>query len=164
MKYTLRAVKYMVKLALLMAVVFALMQTSGTSNIESVGGVGGFFAAFFATARGQMFAVALVVWCAAYPAVEFKRRHMNFDLAARRDAIVKALRAGGMVLASEEMEAGRAKMVFRGEGMVRRVWWMGDEAVTLTACPEGGFDIEGPRRFVMEAQHRIPNYVGNHES
>jgi hypothetical protein len=50
-------------------------------------------------------------------------------------------------------------MVFRGESLVRRVWWLGEETVTITADPAGGIEIEGPRRFAMEAEHRIPNYV-----
>jgi hypothetical protein len=160
MKYLIRAVKYFVKLALLLALVFTLMQISGTSNLETSGGIAGFFASFFATARGQIFAVALVVWCIAYPAVEFKKRHLNFNVATRRGAIIKALGAGGMRLAEESLLAGGAvRMVFRGESPLRRIWWMGDEAVTVTENLSGGLDIEGPRRFVMEAEHRIPNHV-----
>jgi hypothetical protein len=51
-------------------------------------------------------------------------------------------------------------MVFRGESLVRTIWWLGDETVTITPNPSGGIDIEGPRRFVMEAEQRIPTYVG----
>ncbi|MDR2894529.1 MAG: hypothetical protein LBU97_03615 [Alistipes sp.] len=155
MKYFLRAVKYLVKLAALLVLIFALMKVSGTSNIESTGGIVGFFESFFATQRGQIFAVALLVWSVLYPAVEFRRRHLSYELSVRREAIIKALRAGGMRLAVDE--GGR--MVFRSEGLVRSIWWLGDDAVTITANTAGGIDIEGPRRFVMEAEHRIPNYV-----
>jgi hypothetical protein len=155
MKYTIRAVKYLFKLAVLLTVIFALMQAGGMSNIESTGGLAGFFRSFIATSRGQIFAAALVVWCAVYPAVEFKRRTLSFDMRTRRDAITKAMRAGGMTLASDE----DGRMVFRGESLLRRAWWLGEEAVTITTNPAGGIDIEGPRRFVMEAEHRIPNYV-----
>ena len=155
MKYIIRSVKYLVKIAVLLAVVFALMQMSGTSNIESTEGMLGFFKAFIATSRGQIFAVALVVWCAAYPAVEFKKRNLFYDLSERKDAIVKAMNAGRMRLA--EQQEGR--MVFRGDSPARRLWWLGEEAVTITRNPKGGIDIEGPRRFVTEAEHRIPNYV-----
>ncbi len=155
MKYTIRAVKYLVKIAVLLSVIFALMRLSGTSNIESTGGITGFFKTLIATSQGQIFVVALAIWCAIYPAVEFKRRSLLYDMRTRRDAIIKAMRAGRMTLAEDE--GGR--MVFRGESLVRRAWWMGDEAVTITSNPDGGIDIEGPRRFVMEAEHRIPNYV-----
>ncbi len=142
-------------MAVLLAVIFTLMKVSGTSNIESTGGIADFFRAFITTVRGQMLVVAIVVWCAIYPAVEFKRRSLLYDMRTRRDAIIKAMRAGGMILAYDE--GGR--MVFRGESLVRRAWWLGEEAVTISSNPAGGIDIEGPRRFVMEAEHRIPNYV-----
>jgi hypothetical protein len=147
----------LVKLAILLTVIFYLMQVSGTSNIQTGGGIVDFFAAFVATSRGKIFLVALVVWCAVFPAVEFKKRHLFYDMHTRRDAIVRAMNAGRMRLASED--GGR--MVFRGESLVRTIWWMGDEAVTITPNPSGGIDIEGPRRFVMEAQQRIPTYVEN---
>ncbi len=156
MKYFLRSVKYLVKLVILLGLIFWLMQLSGTSAMEIEGGVAGFFRGFFATSRGQLFTAALLVWCALYPAVEFRRRNLNYDLTGRRDAIVKVFAAGRMRLASEE----DGRMVFRGESLTRTIWWLGDEAVTVTRSPEGGIDIEGPRRFVMEAEHRIPNYVG----
>lgn len=154
-KYILRAVKYLVKIAVLLALVFVLMRLSGTSNIESTGGIAGFFSAFIATSRGQIFVAALVIWCAIYPAVEFKRRHLSYDMKVRRNAIVKALNAGRMRLVGDE----EGRMVFRGESLTRTIWWLGEETVTITANPVGGIDIEGPRRFVMEAEHRIPNYV-----
>ena len=157
MKYVLRSVKYLVKLAVLLAVVFWLMQLSGTSSIVTGGGIAGFFKSFFATSRGQLFTAALLVWCAVYPAVEFKKRTLLYDMSARREAIIKALAAGRMRLSEDE----DGRMVFRGESPLRRLWWLGEEAVSVTRSPEGGIEIEGPRRFVMEAEHRIPNYVGN---
>lgn len=155
MKYILRSFKYLVKLAVLLAVIFVLMKVSGTSNIESESLLG-FWKNFFATERGRIFTVVLVVWCGVYPAVEYKRRHLNYDMTTRRQAITAALAAGGMRLASDDGK----RMVFRGTSPLRRVWWLGEEAVTVTMANEGGIDIEGPRRFVMEAEHRIPNYVG----
>ena len=155
MKYILRAVKYLVKLAVLLAVIFWLMQLSGTSSIAVEGGIAGFFKNFFATSRGQIFTAALLIWCVVYPAVEFKKRSLLYDISTRREAIIKALAAGRMRLAEDE----DGRMVFRGESPARRLWWLGEEAVTITRSPEGGIEIEGPRRFVMEAEHRIPNYV-----
>ncbi len=156
MKYTLRAVKYLVKLVLLLAFIFLLMKWSGTSNISTDGSIVDFFAAFIATSRGRIFVVALLVWCAIYPAVEFKKRHLSYDLSERQGAIIKALHAGNMTC----VEGNDNWMVFTGS-LARRIWRLGDDAVTITRNPEGGIDIEGPRRFVMEAEHRIPHYVEN---
>lgn len=154
MKYIIRAVKYLVKLALLLAFIFMLMRWSGTSNIASDGGIVDFFAKFIDTERGKIFVVALVIWAAIYPAVEFKKRQLSYDLRARKNAIIKALNAGGMTLAQGDDN----RMVFVGS-LLRRIWWLGEDTVTVVSNPSGGIDIEGPRRFVMEAQHRIPNYV-----
>lgn len=159
MRYFLRSVKYLVKLAVLLGVVFGLMQLSGTSALEVEGGVAGFFTSFFGSSRGQIFTVALLVWCAVYPAVEFKRRHLFYDLGERGDAIVRAFNAGGMT----RVEADDRKMVFAGSA-VRRVWWLGEDRVTVTRAPEGGIEIEGPRKFVMEAEHRIPAYIERDEN
>ena len=147
----------MVKITVLLAVIFWLMQLSGTSVMETEGGVAGFFRGFFASSRGRIFSAALLVWCAMYPAVEYRRRNLFYDIVGRREAIVKAFAAGRMRLASEQ----DGRMVFRGESLARTIWWLGDEAVTVTRSADGGIDIEGPRRFVMEVEHRLPNYVGN---
>jgi hypothetical protein len=155
MKYFLRAVKYLVKIVVLLAVIFFLMQWSGTSSLATEGGIAGFFKSFWDSSNGKLFTAVLLVWCAVYPAVEYKRRQLNYDLASRKNAIVKALDAGGMRLSEE----GPDRLVFRGESPARRLWWLGEDTVTITRNPVAGIDIEGPRRFVMEAQHRIPNYV-----
>ncbi len=154
MKYILRAVKYLVKLVLLLALIFLLMKWSGTSNIATEGSIADFFAAFIASSRGKIFLVALLIWCAIYPAVEYKKRHLSYDLSERQSAIIRALHAGDMTCT----EGNDNRMVFVGS-LLRRIWWLGEDAVTITRSPEGGIDIEGPRRFVMEAQHRIPGYV-----
>ncbi|MDR2883113.1 MAG: hypothetical protein LBU98_04985 [Alistipes sp.] len=156
MKYFLRSIKYLVKIVVLLGLIFWLMQMSGTSAIRVEGSAVDFLHNFFATSRGRIFSLALLVWCAVYPSVEFRRRNLFYDIAARREAIIKAFAAGRMRLAGEE----EGRMVFRGESLVRTIWWLGDEAVTVTRSADGGIDIEGPRRFVMEAEHRIPNYVG----
>ncbi len=155
-KYTLRSVKYFIKLAILLGLLFTFMVLSGTSGFESEGGIGGFFATLFATTKGKLFVAALVVWCAIYPSVEFVKRHSNFDMHKRKEAIVKALNAGGMTLSKEDDHS----MTFHGH-LPRRIWWLDEDAVTITNNPSGGFDIEGPRRFVMEAEHRIPTYIEN---
>ena len=65
MRYTLRAVKYFVKLLILLAVIFCLMSLSGTTVFSAEN----FMAEFFATTRGRIFSAAVVIWCALYPKV-----------------------------------------------------------------------------------------------
>lgn len=150
-KYISRSVKYLIKLVILLALLFALMILSETSTLNPEN----FMDSFFGSLKGQLLMIVLVLWSAFYPKVEFVSRHMNSDLAENRDAIVRAFAAGGMIPGGEE----RGKMVFRGQSMARRLWFLWDDAVTVTANPAGGFDMEGPRRFVGEAQSRIPGYI-----
>jgi hypothetical protein len=159
MKYFIRAIKYLVKIVVLLALIFFLMDWSGTSSLATEGGIAGFVKSFWASSNGKLFSAVLLVWCMVYPAVEFKRRHLNYDLGERKAPIIKALHAGNMTLVKEN---GDNSMVFAGS-LARRVLWLGEDAVTITRNPTGGIDIEGPRRFVMEAEHRIPNYVAAEE-
>ena len=70
MRYTLRAVKYFVKLLILLAVIFCLMSLSGTTVFSAEN----FMAEFFSTTRGRIFSAAVVIWCALYPKVEYISR------------------------------------------------------------------------------------------
>ncbi len=153
-KYILRSVKYLVKLLILFAVLFAFMMWSNTStlnfdNWESL------VASYFDTAKGWLFIAVVAVWCAVYPKVEFVTRHADYDMREGRDVIIKVFRMGRMTLANET----DGRMVFRGESIGRRLWFLWDEKVTVTRNAAGGFDMEGIRRFVGEAQQRIPGYM-----
>ncbi len=153
-KYILRSVKYLVKLLILFAALFALMMWSETSTL-SFDNWESFFASYFGTMKGWLFTAVVIVWSAVYPRVEFVTRHMNYDMREGKDAIIKAFSAGHMRLADDK----DGRMVFRGEGLGRRLWYLGDEGVTVTRNSAGGFDMEGPRRFTGEAQQRIPGYM-----
>lgn len=150
-KYISRSVKYLIKLVILLAVLFAFMLWSETSTLTTEN----FVDAFFGSLKGQLLIAVLLVWAALYPKVEFVSRHMSSGLDENRNAVVKAFAAGGM--APEIEEPG--KIVFRGQSTGRRIWFLGDDAVTVTANPAGGFDMEGPRKFVGEAVSRIPAYI-----
>lgn len=151
--YILRSVKYLVKLLILFAILFAIMMRSESTTLN-FDNAEGFIASYFATWKGWLFSAVVLVWCAVYPRVEFVKRRLEFDMSGNKDAIIKALSAGGMMLAEES----EGRMVFHGTGF-RRLWYMWDDAVTLTADPTGGFEMEGPRRFVTEAMQRIPAYI-----
>jgi hypothetical protein len=152
-RYILRSVKYLIKICILLAILGAIMMLSESSTLD-FNSLDSFASSYFATWRGWLFTAAIVIWCAVYPRVEFVVRHLDYDMREGKEAIVKALNAGGMVLA----EDSDGRMVFRGEGF-RRIWHMWDDAVTITDNPSGGFDLEGPRRFVTEAMQRIPAYI-----
>jgi hypothetical protein len=155
-KYILRAVKYLVKLVVLLAIILALMLYSKTSTLS----VDNFIADFFARAQTWILLVAVVVWSAVYPRVEYVKRTVEGNLHADKIGIINALRAGGMRLAEESEE----RMVFVGEAPLRRLLWLGEDRITLTQLPGRMIEIDGARRFAGEAQQRIPGYVERENS
>lgn len=155
-KYILRAAKYLVKLVILLALIMLLMLWSDTSTLS----FDNFFADFIGRPQTWLLLAVVVVWSAIYPKVEYVERSAEGNLAEDKIAIINALRAGGMTLASEE----NGRMVFHGEAPFRRLWWLWEDSVTLTQQAEGTIGIEGPRRFVTEAQQRIPGYIGREKS
>jgi hypothetical protein len=150
-KYIVRAVKYLVKLVVLLAIIFVLMLYSNTSTLSTEN----FFADFFARTQTWILLVAVVVWSAIYPRVEYVKRIVEGDIHADKIAIIDALRAGGMRLEGES----EGRMVFVGEAPFRRLLWLGEDRLTLTQLAGDVIEIEGPRRFAGDAQQRIPAYV-----
>jgi hypothetical protein len=150
-KYILRAVKYLVKLVVLLAIVLALMLYSKTSTLSA----DNFLADFFARTQTWILLVAVVVWSAIYPRVEYVKRIVEGNLHADKIGIINALRAGGMRLDSES----EGRMVFVGEAPLRRLLWLGEDRITLTQLTGGMIEIEGARRMAGDAQQRIPGYV-----
>lgn len=149
-KYILRSLKYLVKLLILLAVILALMLYSNTSTLSFEN----FFADFISRPQTWLLLAVVVIWSAFYPKVEFVKRSAEGNLHDDKIGIINALRAGGMMLASED----NGKMVFHGEAPMRRLWWMWEDTVTMTQ--EGDMiTIEGPRRFAGEAQNRLPGYI-----
>jgi uncharacterized integral membrane protein len=150
-KYILRAIKYFVKLVVLLAIILLLMLYSNTSTLST----DNFFADFFSRTQTWILLVAVVVWSAVYPRVEFVKRIVEGNLHADKIGIINALRAGGMRLDEES----NGRMVFVDEAPLRRLLWLGEDRLTLTQLTGGMIEIEGARRFAGDAQQRIPGYV-----
>lgn len=151
MKYVVRSLKYLVKLLILLTLLMVLMLYSNTSTLS----FDNFFADFFSRPQTWLLLAVVVVWSAFYPRVEFVKRAAQATLRTDKIGIIDAMRAGGMTLEEETED----RMVFRGEAPFRRLWWLWEDRVTLTQLTDGMVDIEGPRRFVTEAQQRIPGYI-----
>lgn len=153
MRYTLRAVKYFVKLLILLAVIFCLMSLSGTTVFSAEN----FMAEFFSTTRGRIFSAAVVIWCALYPKVEYISRFIpDVDVQRNRPQIISAFEAAGMRLESRTDR----QLVFRAGTVLRRTVQMWEDAVEVTAA-EGGIVIEGNRRAIAATEFRIKLYTEN---
>ena len=153
MRYTVRAVKYFIKLLILLTAIFALMVLSGTTAFT----VEGFFSEFFTSTRGKIFSAVIIVWCALYPKVEYISRFIpGIDVQNNRPQIISAFESAGMRLESRSDNA----LVFRAATAARRAVQMWEDGVTVTSA-DGGIIIEGNRRAIAEAEFRIKLYTEN---
>lgn len=151
MRYFVRAVKYFIKLMILLAVIFALMVWSGTSEFSA----DGFFNEFFSSLRGRIFSVVVILWCAVYPKVEYITRHVS-DVEVQRDrpGIISAFEAAGMRLESRS----DTELVFRSASLLKRMLYMGEDTVRVTASGDG-IDLDGSRRQIADTEYRIKLYT-----
>ena len=153
-RYILRAVKYFIKLMILLAIIFALILWSKTTTLSPEG----FFTKCFCFLKGQLFSVVIVVWCALYPKIEYVTRRLNIDPEAHRGRIIEAMHAAGFTLSKEQ----NGEMIFRADSPFRRIMQLWEDEVTLTPDAEG-FTLSGTRRNLSEAEHRIRLYTENRE-
>ena len=82
-----RAVKYLIWLALLFTLVFALMISTGTSRV----GAGEALHELFGSSRGMLMIATIVVLALLYPRFGFTRRSVRADLKADRERILQTL-------------------------------------------------------------------------
>ena len=153
MKYTIRAVKYFIKLMILLSAIFGLMVLSGTTVFSA----DNFWAEFFSTTRGKIFSAVILIWCALYPKVEYISRFIpDVSVGGNRPQIIKAFEAAGMRLESRT----DTQLVFRASTAVRRAAQMWEDAVKVNAA-EGGIVLEGNRRAIAATEFRIKLYTEN---
>ena len=149
-KYTLRSAKYLLKLCVLFAVLFTIMQLTGTSTLSTEN----FFAEFYGSTRGQLFCAIVLVWCIYYPKVEFISQSVPVRYGESRDSVVEAMNSLGMVLTGED-ENG---MTFRSGNMLVRLWQMFEDEVTVKGTTRG-IEISGSRKSVANASFKIKLYM-----
>lgn len=93
-----RAVKYLIWLALLFTLVFALMISTGTSRV----GAGEALHELFGSSRGMLMIATIVVLALLYPRFGFTRRSVRADLKADRERILQTLHTSGYSLGRRE--------------------------------------------------------------
>jgi len=151
MRYTLRAVKYFIKLSILLAVIFMLMVVSGTAGFST----DDFFCEFFSSLRGRLFSAVLVLWCIIYPKIEYVSREIGgVRVDEDRPKIIAAFEAAGLRLESRS----DTRLVFRAASAFRRALHLWEDAVTVSRT-EHGIAVEGNRKAVAEAEFRIKLYT-----
>ncbi len=139
--YLSRASKCFVKLAILLAAVFAAMSLTGTLNLE------GFMA------KSAILGAVIVAWCLVYPLASFTTVsvRMPFDAEQLRNVMAS--------LDYRPENGGEDVLTFRARSILKRVLWQFDDRVTVRR--DGSFvDIEGLKRIVPRIETRLK--AGNH--
>lgn len=145
--YIFRAIKHLVKMAVLVAIIYFLMDATDTLAINQNELLG---------TRGIVLMVALVLLSAAYPAYGFVERITIGSLQSDRDLIVESMLKGGYSLQRESNH----ELVFRATSPFRRLIAMGDDAICIRDLGVGAqgeefISISGLRKGAVEAEFRI---------
>ena len=148
--YIVRAAKYLSWLALLFALVFALMVSTGTSRV----GAGEALHELFGSSRGMLMIVAIVVLALLYPRFGFTRRSVRADLRADRERILQTLHASGYSLAAES----EGEMTFRASSPLKRALLLWEDRITVTADGDS-ITLDGIRKEVVRAEFRLRSFL-----
>lgn len=146
MRYLIRAVKYLLAFCVLY---LAVVWISIATNPAMDGSVWDYVAATYATQRGKMLMLAVVVLSAAYPSFGFMSRRVNWNMAAQRDRLIEVFAAAGFSLKSEQ----EGKMVFRANNAIDKLVMLFEDEITVTADGEEVI-VEGIRRGVAKVIYR----------
>lgn len=146
MLYLSRALKCFLKLAVLLTVIFAVMNLTGTLE---TGGLP-LAKALFGSVKGILLLGLIVVWSAVYPLVSFMRTSVRMQWDDSGERLVNAFAGIGYVLEGET----EGRMTFRTRSVLRRVMWQFDDRVTV--AKDGGFiSIEGLKKVVPRVETRL---------
>ena len=143
-QHIIRSAVYFLRLAALLAALFALMHFTGT------GAPGSSPTDVFTTQRGWMLIAAVVALAVFYPSFGYVDRRVKADLQTDREKILRVFHMGGYGLAQDEGD----RLVFRTQSTAKRLANLGQDAVTVTRDGEG-IVISGLRKEVVKAVFRL---------
>jgi hypothetical protein len=140
--YLLRAGAYFLKMAVLVASIYGLMQLTGTAaySVQELG----------SSSRGALLLAAIALLALVHPKIGFITRTVTLDMAARREEILQTMLVCGYELRDE----GAGAMTFRADSFARRAMMTGFDAVTLTVDGHS-ITLAGPRKHVSKIEYRL---------
>lgn len=153
-QYISHAVRFFLKLAVLVIVLYALLFVTGTSNISAESHLNELFHSW----RGWGMILVLFIFSALYPTFGFVKRVVEADIVIDREKIVNALHATGYMM-RDEVEGER--MTFRADSLFRRITMVGDDKITVTASGPGQVTIAGIRSKAVPAEFRLKTFLEN---
>lgn len=142
-----RSAKYFAAFCVLyVAIIWISVKTTSSMDVS----VWDYIVATFATTRGKLLGVAVVVLSALYPRMGFMTRQVQCDMTEERDFILSIFAVAGFTLKEES----QGRMVFRADNILSRIVMLfEDEIVVEQNGPK--LDITGIRRAVAKVIYRM---------
>lgn len=146
-RYPLRVAKYVIYLAVLFFIIFALMNALNRTEIG--------LEAMFTNMRSLWLLAMVVLFALLYPFFGFTKKSLTVDASQRVEDTQKVMQmCGYMLLDGTNKEC----MVFRASSGIKRLMLMYEDQITITTV-DGLSVMEGPRKEVVKASYRMTTFV-----
>lgn len=154
-KYIVRMLRYILKMAVLLAVVFAILSLTNTLNTHG----GRFAEVLFLSKRGLILMGALLIIAAVYPRLAFTTIDLRGDFQLERETIVEAMRSLGY----SPVRQNDKRIIFRADKFIKKLTAQWSDDITVSA--DGGFiSIEGMKKELVKIEPRIIAFRNNRQS
>ena len=142
MRYLIRSAKYFAAFCVLyLGIVWLSVMTSKGMDVS----VWDYVAATFATTRGKMLGLAVVVLSALYPRMGFMTRRVECDMEEEKDVIIAAFARAGFSLKGES----DGRMLFRATNVLDRIVMLFEDEIVVEQYAQW-INITGIRRGVAK--------------
>lgn len=148
--YWRRAVKYMVRLLVLVFALIAVMVATGRART----GADGNLADVFMTPKALLLFAIIVLWSLVYPKLGFIRQPLKMDFNAGKEQIQKVFSDNGFVLVEQKDN----EMIFRMSSPLRRTLALWEDRIVVSAT-DGGIEMEGMRKEVARIEFRLQPFL-----
>lgn len=149
--YVSRALKYFLKLLLLVAVMYLLLFATGSARVSAVTALQELFSSW----KGYTMIGLLLVIAATYPMYGFVTRRVEGSIADYRETILDVFYRGGYSL---KQETEGKEMLFKAFSAAKQIWLMGDDKIVVRQDGDG-FTISGVRKDVVAAEFRMHTFM-----
>ena len=148
--YWRRAVKYTVRLLVLVFALIAVMVATGMART----GADGNLADVFMTPKALLLFAIIVLWSLVYPKLGFIRQPLKMDFNAGKEQIQKVFSDNGFVLVEQKDN----EMIFRMSSPLRRTLALWEDRIVVSAT-DGGIEMEGMRKEVARIEFRLQPFL-----
>ena len=148
--YWRRAVKYMVRLLVLVFALIAVMVATGMART----GADGNLTDVFMTPKALLLFAIIVLWSLVYPKLGFIRQPLKMDFNAGKEQIHKVFSDNGFVLVEQKDN----EMIFRMSSPLRRTLALWEDRIVVSAT-DGGIEMEGMRKEVARIEFRLQPFL-----